>query len=328
MDIQNPEKIEIEGLKTIHKLCKFGANHNMEGCSFTEIVERMFDELSKVQAAPEGFVLVESSELEQLKLDSEYFEKSCVEWTNRAYEQRAKVDHIKNEVEKFKQSGTSLDLGCFLESLIELSTFKRDAELFKVWQETKAIPEGFVLVPVKEIKTWYLDESENFYREDPDWLCDTPVSEVVEVEHRISYELDQDPVFAAIQWDDENDDIGYYEIFKTKEEAEKVAAHCKAMIEAQEQGLMDFDLNQIELVMTCAACPEQYDAFYKGKQVGYLRLRHGEFRVDFPTCGDETIFYSEEMQGDGMFEDDEREHFLMKAKEAIAKKLKEEKEEG
>lgn len=58
MDIQNPEKIEIEGLKTIHKLCKFGANHNMEGCSFTEIVERMFDELSKAQAIPEGFVLV------------------------------------------------------------------------------------------------------------------------------------------------------------------------------------------------------------------------------------------------------------------------------
>ena len=56
----NPEKIEIEGLKTIHKLCKFGAEHNMEGCSFTEIVERMFSELqdAKSQAVPEGFVLV------------------------------------------------------------------------------------------------------------------------------------------------------------------------------------------------------------------------------------------------------------------------------
>lgn len=57
---ENPEKIEIEGLKTIHKLCRFGADHNMEGCSFTEIVERMFDELelAKAQAVPEGFVLV------------------------------------------------------------------------------------------------------------------------------------------------------------------------------------------------------------------------------------------------------------------------------
>ncbi|KAB0650994.1 hypothetical protein F7P73_14845 [Acinetobacter bohemicus] len=51
---ENPEKIEIEGLKTIHKLCRFGADHNMEGCSFTEIVERMFDELelAKAQAVP------------------------------------------------------------------------------------------------------------------------------------------------------------------------------------------------------------------------------------------------------------------------------------
>lgn len=81
MDIQNPEKIEIEGLKTIHKLCKFGVDHNMEGCSFTEIVERMFSKIeqmktqvntldeillnqgealaqTKAQAVPEGFVLV------------------------------------------------------------------------------------------------------------------------------------------------------------------------------------------------------------------------------------------------------------------------------
>lgn len=76
----NPEKIEIEGLKTIHKLCKFGADHNMEGCTFTEIVERMFSKIeqmktqvntldemllnqgealaqAKAQAVPEGFVL-------------------------------------------------------------------------------------------------------------------------------------------------------------------------------------------------------------------------------------------------------------------------------
>ena len=54
--MENPEKIEIAGLKTIHKLCKFGADNNMEGCTFTEIVERMFDELARAQAVPEGFV--------------------------------------------------------------------------------------------------------------------------------------------------------------------------------------------------------------------------------------------------------------------------------
>ena len=35
----NPEVIEIEGLKIIHKLCKFAADRGMEGCTFTEIVE-------------------------------------------------------------------------------------------------------------------------------------------------------------------------------------------------------------------------------------------------------------------------------------------------
>ena len=79
--MENPEKIEIAGLKTIHKLCNFGADHNMEGCTFTEIVERMFSKIeqmktqvntldemllnqgealaqAKAQAVPEGFVLV------------------------------------------------------------------------------------------------------------------------------------------------------------------------------------------------------------------------------------------------------------------------------
>jgi len=45
----NPEKIEIEGLKTIHKLCKFGADHNMEGCTFAEIVERMFSKIEQMK---------------------------------------------------------------------------------------------------------------------------------------------------------------------------------------------------------------------------------------------------------------------------------------
>ena len=38
---------------------------------------------------------------------------------------------------------------------------------------------------------------------------------------------------------------------------------------------------KIELVKTCGACPEQYDAYFEGYQVGYLRLRHGTFRVDY-----------------------------------------------
>ena len=47
--MENPEKIEIAGLKTIHKLCNFGADHNMEGCTFTEIVERMFTKIEQMK---------------------------------------------------------------------------------------------------------------------------------------------------------------------------------------------------------------------------------------------------------------------------------------
>lgn len=77
----------------------------------------------------------------------------------------------------------------------------------------------------------------------------------------------------------------------------------------------------IKLVKTCSACPEQYDAFYDGNQVGYLRLRHGYFRVDYGFCGGETIYDSSDVIGDGCFDDDEREYFLSKAIEAISKEI-------
>ena len=48
--MSNPETIEINGSKTILKLCKFAADHGMEGCSFTEIVERLLAELDNARA--------------------------------------------------------------------------------------------------------------------------------------------------------------------------------------------------------------------------------------------------------------------------------------
>jgi len=65
----------------------------------------------------------------------------------------------------------------------------------------------------------------------------------------------------------------------------------------------------IKLRLTCGACPEQYDAFLGEIQVGYLRLRHGAFRVDYPECGGETI-YEASPRGDGEFHDDERDYYL------------------
>lgn len=77
--------------------------------------------------------------------------------------------------------------------------------------------------------------------------------------------------------------------------------------------------SKITLVETCYACPEQYDAFFNGKQVGYLRLRHGQFTVDYQVCGGDTI-YDASPHGDGRFDDDERDYYLDIAKEAICQR--------
>lgn len=70
--------------------------------------------------------------------------------------------------------------------------------------------------------------------------------------------------------------------------------------------------NGLELKLTCSACPEQYDVFKDGKQVAYLRLRHGEFTVDYPDVGGNEILCLSP-NGDGVFDDNERFFYLAKA---------------
>jgi hypothetical protein len=79
----------------------------------------------------------------------------------------------------------------------------------------------------------------------------------------------------------------------------------------------DLEIDGHKLVRTSWACPEQYDVFNaSGKQVGYLRLRHGRFRADAPSCGGETV-YESHPKGDGIFLLEEREDELKKAVAAI-----------
>lgn len=77
---------------------------------------------------------------------------------------------------------------------------------------------------------------------------------------------------------------------------------------------------KFKLLQTCWACPEQYDVFLEGQQVGYLRLRNGYFRCQYPNCGGEIIFATFP-KGDGMFEEEEREPIIEMAIAAIAKQL-------
>ena len=71
------------------------------------------------------------------------------------------------------------------------------------------------------------------------------------------------------------------------------------------------------LVLTCGACPEQYDVFDESdKNVGYLRLRHGWFNAKYPDVGGEDVYGSVTI-GDGEFHDSERLTQLQNAIKAI-----------
>jgi hypothetical protein len=82
-------------------------------------------------------------------------------------------------------------------------------------------------------------------------------------------------------------------------------------------------INGYKLEQTSFACPEQYDVFDKDDNyVGYLRLRHGKFRADYPCCGGETV-YESSTKGDGIFNPEERMTELTRAVEALNKKINE-----
>ena len=81
------------------------------------------------------------------------------------------------------------------------------------------------------------------------------------------------------------------------------------------------EIEEIKLKMTCGACPEQYDAKMGGRQVGYLRLRHGHFTVTVPDVGGEVV-YSANTKGDGCFDDDEKDYHLDMAVDKILDYLK------
>lgn len=72
-----------------------------------------------------------------------------------------------------------------------------------------------------------------------------------------------------------------------------------------------------ELEQTCGACPEQYDVYLDGCEVGYLRLRHGHFRAEYTADGGDEIVYEGLPEGDGVFEYEERNYYLNRAIQAI-----------
>ena len=80
------------------------------------------------------------------------------------------------------------------------------------------------------------------------------------------------------------------------------------------------NINGFELKLTSNACPEQYDVFKNNKKVGYLRLRYGYFYAEY-LYSDGKKVYEANTNGDGLFNEDERETHLINAVSAISKQM-------
>lgn len=111
------------------------------------------------------------------------------------------------------------------------------AEITELKQKLEKLESGeFVLVPKKELSTWYLDEYEGLWldRDGIDaGLSQIDVGQVVEVKKQKQYSIELPNTFIALPW--LNEEVGYWQEYSTKEEAEKVAKHCKQMFEAVEK---------------------------------------------------------------------------------------------
>ena len=81
-----------------------------------------------------------------------------------------------------------------------------------------------------------------------------------------------------------------------------------------------FHVSGFEFMRTCSACPEQYDVFDKdGNQVGYVRLRYGNLKCEYPDCGGVMVYHENFEDGlKGCFDDnDERMEYLHEIVNAI-----------
>ena len=88
-------------------------------------------------------------------------------------------------------------------------------------------------------------------------------------------------------------------------------------------GMNDWTDGYYTLKMTCSACPEQYDMIDpEGNTVGYFRLRHGYFSVEYPDCGGKQVLGVNTV-GDGLFDTDEREFWLTCGYLEVIKEIKE-----
>ncbi|WP_228267556.1 hypothetical protein [Acinetobacter calcoaceticus] len=114
--------------------------------------------------------------------------------------------------------------------------WKKAVNFMQETAKSQEVPNTHLMVEKKKIENWYLNDSEGMWLEDTDWLCDIKIGEVEEVPRKEYLVTDESPRFAAITWDESNDDVGFYELFETHEEAQKAAEYCKKMCDASKSG--------------------------------------------------------------------------------------------
>lgn len=84
-------------------------------------------------------------------------------------------------------------------------------------------------------------------------------------------------------------------------------------------------IDNLTFYKTCDACPEQYEVRDENdKEVGYVRLRWGYLRVDYPCCGGETIYdaYMDDWWAGCFMSEKERMEHLTKIARAIRERMK------
>ncbi|HHP6582532.1 hypothetical protein [Acinetobacter baumannii] len=160
------------------------------------------------------------------------------------------------QIEEFKKDAMELwfvpdlaesykNMDMFSYSIVENNEvfFMREQarQLWSFWNKAKAqvVPEGYVLVEKKNTEDWYLDEDEGMWFDHDgidNSLCDLDAGQVQAIKHKEYLITESNTLFATKVWDEANEQIGFWEFFKTKEEAEEAATHCKAMIKASESG--------------------------------------------------------------------------------------------
>lgn len=156
-------------------------------------------------------------------------------WVVQAKQNKTEIDSLKAEnislQKKIQYQDTQL-------SDVDNYYVLAKKEIDQLKEKLAKVESGeYVVVKKDDIENWYLDEGEYVWYEKDSidgYLEDIENGEVLEVQCKEYVVINSNPVFATNVFTD-SDNIEW-ELFDSKEEAEKAATHCKAMVEAQGDG--------------------------------------------------------------------------------------------